>query len=643
MMKMKPLDLAPMQTLNAPLLPADMEVGGFWGQLLEKSCENWMTKVNDDLLLSGFRSKPGMQPWIGEHIGKFLLGAIPTRFLLQSEELQAKNRFLVESLVALQEADGYLGTLLPDQRWYNGLQQHVPSSEPLHMQDGVWDVWVHKYCILGLLNEYHASGWEPALDAAVKAADLVIRVFGPGGQDINHSDCHAGLASGSFLEPLMRLYQVTQFPRYLDFARAMLQGWENTDGPRLLTVLKEGGDVASIGRGKAYEMMSCFVGLVEYARATGDQEILRLVLQARDQIADRHRYVTGGMSNTEFFWRSGLFPEWTSMETCVTFTWIQLNLRLYEITGDWRALDLVEESTWNQLLPALSPLGDTWSYHLSMSGPKRFFRKWIQGVQSAEQIAEGAPVSCCHTNGQRGLALIPQYAYTVQPDSTLNVNFYGNWNATANLPGPGQVRIEQYSDFPAGDTVTVHILPETDQVYRVQFRVPGWAEDMTINGQAAAQPALLLEMAGEQTVKIIFKRKPRVIFCGFEGRGKCAIAYGPLIFALDQAPPDVALDSVALNLGHGELNGKLKVFFENGWPMIHAPAYAIPALASFMPDYKSIGNIELVPVLFAGLKNNPGLVETINGESMPSFNQEKVAITCFPEYRVLLPFFWCPD
>jgi hypothetical protein len=68
------------------------------------------------------------------------------------------------------------------------------------------------------------------------------------------------------------------------------------------------GDIVTIGDGKAYEMMSCFVGL-QYAgrRASQDSSMGH---QARDQIADSHRYVTGGMSNKEYFWRSGLFPEW---------------------------------------------------------------------------------------------------------------------------------------------------------------------------------------------------------------------------------------------------------------------------------------------------------------------------------------------
>ncbi len=441
---------------GVPLAPQDIIIDGFWGQLLRKSCENWALKVRDDLLLSGFRRKPGIQAYIGEHIGKFLLSAIPTSIFLDSLALKGKVKYLVENLVALQEPDGYLGTYLPDKRWY-GVKDDIGHGGPIDLNGDEWggadvfDVWVHKYCILALLTYYQYYDWEPALISAIKAADLIIQVFGPGGRNINHSDFPAGLGSGSFMEPLMLLYQITGFERYLDFAHHILNAWEDPDGPRLLTVLNKSEDIVSIGDGKAYEMMSCFVGLVEYARATGDKSMLQLVIGARDQIADSHRYVTGGMSNLEYFWRSGLFPEWTNIETCVTFTWIQLNLRLYELTGDFRSLDLAEEAAWNQLLPALSPAGDTWSYFMSLMGPKRFFRKWLAGVKGDDDLVQGAPVTCCHTNGQRGLALLPLYAYTINADETLSVNFYGSYHATVNLPGVERLHVEQLTEFPAGD------------------------------------------------------------------------------------------------------------------------------------------------------------------------------------------------
>jgi len=135
---------------------------------------------------------------------------------------------------------------------------------------------------------------------------------------------------------------------------------------------------------------------------------------------------------------------------------------------------------------------------------------------------------------------------------------------------------------------------------------------------------------------------PHVRMCGFEARGKCAIAYGPLILAMDHAPKGLDLDQVALVLGRSEITRNLSVLMENGWPVVDVPVAGIPKFAVFDAGVELAGTVRLRPVLFAGLEGNPGLERVINGTAMPSYNLAKKRQTLFPEYRVLLPFFWCP-
>ena len=82
---------------------------------------------------------------------------------------------------------------------------------------------------------------------------------------------------------------------------------------------------------------------------------------------------------------------------------------------------------------------------------------------------------------------------------------------------------------------------------------------------------------------------------------RCSVAYGPLIFALDQPPENASLDGVALDLGRGDIRDRLTVSFEAGWPVVRVPARLIPARATFDPSYQPIGGVDLLPVLFAGL------------------------------------------
>ncbi|MDQ6845445.1 MAG: hypothetical protein M3Z92_14040 [Bacteroidota bacterium] len=47
-----------------------------------------------------------------------------------------------------------------------------------------WDVWSHKYNIIGLLTYYKATGYEPALEACKKTGNLLINTFQNGNKDM---------------------------------------------------------------------------------------------------------------------------------------------------------------------------------------------------------------------------------------------------------------------------------------------------------------------------------------------------------------------------------------------------------------------------------------------------------------------------
>ncbi len=68
---------------------------------------------------------------------------------------------VASNLIAAQLPDGYLGTYTDDQRWTS------------------WDVWVHKYDLIGLISYYQATGNKPALEASRKIGELLVRTFGP--------------------------------------------------------------------------------------------------------------------------------------------------------------------------------------------------------------------------------------------------------------------------------------------------------------------------------------------------------------------------------------------------------------------------------------------------------------------------------
>lgn len=618
--------------------PASLRVGGLWGRRLRDTVTRWMLHVDEDALLDGFRHRPGVQPWIGEHVGKFLLGAIATGQYLGRPDLQAKVRRLVEELVTHQEADGYLGTYLPPQRWQ-------PGEKRLEAQTPCWDLWVHKYAILALLAYYEVTNWEPALTAARRAGDLVTREFGPASdRDLNRTDEHAGLASGSILEAIVLLHRRTGEPRYLEFAqRIVTYFWEREDGPRIMPSLRQGNPIHTIGDGKAYEMMSCFVGLTEYGRSTGDRGLLDLLLAARDRIADGLRHPTGGMSDVEWFKAPGVLREEAPLETCVSFTWIQWNLRLFEATADPQALDLAEETAWNQILPAVCPDGSTWTYHLPTTGPKHFARTGVQGVAGRYG---GAALTCCHTNGQRALALFPRYAFT-SAGAELAVNLYHAGAARVTLADGRSVTAILESDFPRMGTMTIEVRPESDEPVSLALRLPAWCEGLRIDGRdstADTDRRVRVTVRGQARLRLELEMPVRLLVLGGYNRGKVALARGPLVFALDRAPQDWPLEQVALRLDPTRPPTSIAVSVgPDGWPILEVPVSRMPAAVvapSEALNQAPPGVARLEPILFAGLAGNPRWARP-DQDDAPWTDEATVGL---PTYRTAFPWICsCPE
>jgi hypothetical protein len=151
--------------------PAAVKLQGFLGRRVELNASARLAKVDLEPLLAGFRQKPGVHPWIGEHLGKWLHAATLAWAYTGDPALKAKLDYAVAELGNAQEPDGYLGTYVPDKRF--GL--HAGAD---------WDVWSHKYCLMGLLTYYQYTGSPTAL--ANCAQDRR-----PVGQDVSARDARA--------------------------------------------------------------------------------------------------------------------------------------------------------------------------------------------------------------------------------------------------------------------------------------------------------------------------------------------------------------------------------------------------------------------------------------------------------------------
>jgi DUF1680 family protein len=502
-----------------PLPPAEVRLEGYLGDRVAKNEKNRLLQVDEEELLAGFRHRPGRQAWIGEHVGKWLHAATLAWNNTGDAALRAKLDRVVAELLKTQEPDGYLGTYTPDRRF--GL---YPGAD--------WDVWVHKYDLIGLLTYYRYTGSTSALKAARKIGDLLIATFGPGKKSILAAGTHVGMAATSVLEPVVLLYRATGDSCYLDFARYLVAAWDEPQGPHILATLTTQKSVAKTANGKAYEMLSNLVGLCELSRATGERRFMDAPLNAWQDIVAHHLYLTGTASQHEHFHADHDLPNQPGAnigETCVTVTWIQLNAQLLRLTGAARFADELERSYYNHLAAAQRPDGAQWCYYTALEGTKPY----------------GASTNCCLSSGPRGMALAPALAYLKSPAgerAALVVNLYDGSRVTTRV-GDQQVTVRQQSAFPRAGEVTLTLEPERRAAFDLRLRVPAWTTSYTaeIAGEKGAHPGRPGEWltlrgyrwrAGDQ-VRIRFAVPARLVAGEYSNVGKAALTWGPLVLAYD--------------------------------------------------------------------------------------------------------------
>src|SRR5580658_8541963 len=428
------------------------DIAGYLGYRLDVNLNKRLLQIDSATILAGFERRPGAQTWIGEHVGKFLFSASKMYAYGHDPKLRQLMDSIVRTYIGCQIPDGYLGTYLEKDRWTE------------------WDVWAHKYAIIGLVNYYSVTGYKPALETAERAADLICRTFGDEGgkRDLMPAGEHDGLAPGSILEPMVDLYRHTGNPKYLAFCRYILRAYEQSDGPRIISQLEKYGDVTRVGDAKAYEMLSCFLGILKYYQLTGEEKYLRLLETAWEDIRTLRLYITGTASDHEVFVRAGVLKATNDDkmgEGCVTVTWIQFNLSLLRITGEMKYAGEIERSVYNHLLAAENPQSGCVSYYTALQGVKPY--RCDQGY------------SCCLSSVPRGISLIPE-VIGGKIGGSFTVLLYENGVASMEVRSSDgredSLVVKSKTRFPEVGVVDFEVKPAKRAEFTINFRVPEWAQ-----------------------------------------------------------------------------------------------------------------------------------------------------------------------
>lgn len=515
-----------------PVPPVAM--GAFIGEKLDASYQNRILAQDIDRLVEPFRHREETYCWQSEFWGKWFTSAVLAYRYHPTPDLKQRLDTAVEGLLATQSADGYIGNYGPE--------HHLAA----------WDIWGRKYCMLGLLSYYDLTREPKALAAAIRLADHLIGELAERDALIVKQGNHRGMAASSVLEPVCQLYVRTGEPRFLEFAEEIVRQWETPEGPQLLS--KSGVDVGrrfprptsnwygwEQGQ-KAYEMMSCYEGLLELYRITGKEEYRAAVEATWANILQTEINIAGSGAAMEA-WFGGkqlqTLPIYHHQETCVTVTWIKLSQQLLRLTGDARYADAIEQAYYNALLGSMKPDGSDWAKYTPLSG---------QRLEGSEQCGMG--LNCCNASGPRALFTLPQTTVMQAPDGVL-VNFYttGSWKTQA--PDGSRVELVQNTNYPVEPEVRITVNPSADTEMAVRVRIPGWSEQTTlkVNGEEQSAPKAgsyarieRVWKAGD-TISLTLDLRGRVHRLG-QFPEHTAIVRGPIVLARDARLGDPDLSAI---------------------------------------------------------------------------------------------------
>jgi len=574
-----PTDTAPRHPVSdvfSPLSLDRVQLGGYLGARLDLCIRNRIFAQNPDALVAPFRHRTERSAWQTEFWGKWSLSAAAACKYTHDDAARARLGDSVRSLIATQSADGYIGN-------------YAPGS---HLKG--WDIWGRKYTLLGLLAWFDMTSDPAARAAAHRLAAHLTTETGPGLADIVHCGLYRGMAATSVLEPIVLLHRHTGDDRLLRFAEWIVSRSSAPDGPQLIEKAFTAIAVAdrfprpqkwfSWENGeKAYEMMSCYSGLLELYRATGRATYLNAAERTYANILATEINAAGSGSAEEC-WYGGMArqtqPAKKPMETCVTVTWMHLCASLLRLSGDPRYADALETAAYNALLGAMSPDGSGFAQYSALEGVRAFGEKQC-----------GMELNCCEANGPRGVMLLPQLAVTMgAAGPVFNLYSAGRWNL--QLPAGAPLRIESKTDYPLDGAVDLTLHPARPESFPLRLRIPAWSAQTTlaVNGAPirAVQPGAYATIERHwkpgDRVRLQLDLRARVLHANNGPRHYAAVARGPLLLARDARFGQPVDDPVAALGDTGN--------FVQLEPLAPPPGTAIAFTAASVRlcDYASAGN-----------------------------------------------------
>ena len=535
----------------------------------------------------------------GEHRGsypfddtdpyKILEGAAYSLSVHPDAKLEKYLDELIMKIAAAQEDDGYLFTCRTNKskrllNWY--------GKERWSKLGGSHELYNMGHLYEAAVAHYQATGKRTLLDVAIKNADFLDKVFGPGKNETapGHQIIEMGLA---------RLYLATGNEKYLRLAKFFLDtrgpgGDEYNQSHR--KVLEQG---EAVGHAVRASYMYC--GMADVAALTGDRSYVKAIDRIWNNVVTKKLYITGGIGargGGEAFGRNYELPNASAYcETCAAIGNVMWNHRMFLFEADAKYIDVLERTLYNALISGVSLRGDSFFYPNPLESHGQHSRSpWF-------------PCACCPGNITRFIASVPRYAYA-QAGDNLYVNLFVTGSGTVRMKN-NTVRVKQQTRYPWDGVVKMTVEPEHSAEFAVCVRIPGWAQNQPISSDLyhymnSSDEEVTLEVNGRPVALKLEKgfariqrrwKKGDIIELNLpmpvrrvlshekvtENAGKVALQRGPIVYCAEWPDNNGHVLNVVV-ADNAKLTAEYREDMLNGVTVIRAKAVAL----SYGKDEKSV-------------------------------------------------------
>lgn len=478
-------------------------------------------------------------------------------------ELEKKADEWIDKFAAAQQPDGYINTFYTltglDKRWKN-MDKHEMYCAGHMIEAGV--------------AYYQATGKRKLLDVCIRMADHMMSLFGPGKRHWVPGHEEIELA-------LVKLYQVTNDKKYLDFSNWLIEerghghgtmGGEGNWDPFYYQDEKTVREMTDIA-GHAVRCMYLYCGMADVAAMKKDSGYIAALDRLWDDVVFRNMYITGGIGSSrhnEGFTEDYDLPNLDAYcETCASVGMVLWNQRMNQFTGDAKYINVLERSMYNGALAGISLAGDRFFYVNPLESKGDHHRQVWYGC------------ACCPSQISRFLPSIGNYIYGTSADA-IWVNLYIGNKATFKVDGK-DIEIQQETNYPWDGVMKLMVSTASPIKKEICLRIPDWCKDYTIsvNEKDVKAPtdkgyAVLNETWKQNDVIVLNMAMPIEVVAAdprVKGNiGKRAIQRGPLVYCMEEVDNAKDFDkqiispatSFSSRFDPSLLNGVVAVKAQNG-------------------------------------------------------------------------------